>query len=118
MKIMLPIKTFVTSNAGRATSLSVVTLLGVVVVVICFHGMRAHEASGAASISGEANFADVKTSSGRQEAASVDGKSQVSVSRRKCESIGLQTESVRRDNWPERLRVTGRLELNEGRIAN
>ena len=67
MKIMLPIKRFSASNAGRATSLSVVTLLGVAVTsVIYLHSTRAHEASGTAPIS-EADLADVNTSPDRQE---------------------------------------------------
>jgi cobalt-zinc-cadmium efflux system membrane fusion protein len=107
------------SNAGRATTLSIITLAATAGVALLFlHGTPSSEGSGAATIPVQAGADDLEALSERSEAMSVDGRKPVIVTKGKVESIGLKTIPARRGNWPERLRATGRLELDERRVAH
>ncbi len=110
MMTISALRTFMASNAGRATSFSIVTLAGIAgVVLLYFHVTRPSEASGPAVI---------PSSSDRSDAVPADSRQPVAITKDKVDSIGLKTIPARRSNWPERLRVTGRLELNESRVAH
>jgi cobalt-zinc-cadmium efflux system membrane fusion protein len=117
MNIVASFKAFMTSTAGRATSLSVVALVGVAAAgFLLFHDVSSLEGSGAI---GFASHEDAKTTQIlRTESLAAGTSEPVVVGKGKADAFGLETVPVRRSSWPERLRVTGRLELNASRVAH
>ncbi|NLS91620.1 MAG: efflux RND transporter periplasmic adaptor subunit [Planctomycetaceae bacterium] len=119
MKILSSTKHFLASSAGRATSLSIAMLVGVVAVVILFFpGVRSSEGSGDSGkpILNEAGAP--QTTSERMAARSLGTGQPPVVGMGGSEAFGLETAPVKRDRWPETVRVTGRLELNASRVAH
>jgi membrane fusion protein, heavy metal efflux system len=119
MKTLFAVKTFVASNAGRATSFSLVTLAGVVgVTLLLLYGTRSTEGSATTLVSADASVEELGTASGSPSLVSTEGSQSVAIARDKLASLAVETVPARRSNWPERLRVTGRLELNASRVAH
>jgi cobalt-zinc-cadmium efflux system membrane fusion protein len=118
MKAILAIRSFLTSNAGRATSLSIVTLIGLAgVTFLLLYGTRSSE--GAATSRPPADGSVDGTRVVSDESTSTPAVHQiVTVDRHKLQSIGLESVIAERGPWPERLQVTGRLELNASRVAH
>ncbi len=119
------LRTFMGSNAGHATSLSVVTLTGIAgVALLYFQATCSSEASGVALIPSSSGRPDaiftnaITTNVITGDTKPVNDVPIVSISKDKIESIGLKTIAALRSSWPERLRVTGRLEINESREAH
>ncbi len=119
MKTLPVLKTFMTSNAGRATVLSVATLATVAgAALLYFYIVRSPEASAAAVPLGQGSVEDLQASLERPDVTVSYDVQPISIPKDKARSIGLKTLPARQDNWPQRLRVTGRLELNAGRVAH
>lgn len=106
MRITSAFRRFIASSAGRATSLSVMILAGTAgAALLCFPSA---ESSEAAATPAEAAVKEFRA------AGSAD---HVSIPENKARSLGIETARARREPWAKRLRVTGRLELNAGRVA-
>jgi len=119
MNTISALRKFMTSGVGRATWLSIVTLAGIAGTALLYcHVTRAPEASGAAVIPAYAGSKDRPADGGHSDLLSAVGTQLVTISKDRAQSMGLKTAPARRGNWPERLRVTGRLELNESRVAH
>ncbi|MBN2292988.1 MAG: efflux RND transporter periplasmic adaptor subunit [Pirellulales bacterium] len=107
------------STAGRATVLSIVTLATVAsAALLYFYTAYSPKASAAAMTPGQCEAKDLQQLTEQSYSPETGATLLISISREKAKTIGLKTAPVRRDNWPDRLRVTGRLELNEGRLAH
>jgi RND family efflux transporter MFP subunit len=116
MKTIMQIRRFLVSSAGWATSVSVVALGAAAIGAMVFvSGTQSLEASGGGATGVQTDVTGLVTTSGQAASASPQ---RLRVPQDKLDSIGIQTEPARRDVWPERLRLTGRLELNESRIAH
>ncbi len=119
MKIVSAIKAFMASNAGRATSFSIVTLIGTAAVALLFfHGVSSSEGSGSAGVTSHGNAEALQLLSDPSPALSASTSQPVIVGKDKTHAFGLETMAARRNSWPERLRATGRLELNESSVAH
>ncbi len=119
MKALFAVKTFVASNAGRATSFSLVTLAGVVgVTLLLLYGTRSTEGSATTLVPADASVEELRTASGSPSLVSAEGSQSIVIARDKLASLAVETVPAVRSNWPERLRVTGRLELNASRVAH
>jgi len=117
MKMNIAISRLLTSSAGRATSFSAVALLAAAIGAAVFlQGKHPLEASPDTSAAAHREASALPASSaGREEAGD---PRLLHVPADKLDSIGIRTEAVRRGLWPASLRLTGRLELNESRIAH
>jgi len=118
MKIFLAIRTFLASNAGRATSFSLVTVFGIVgVTLFFFYGPRLSEGAAASlpSANGSVDGLPVISDKATTELA---GNQTIAVDHNKLRSIGVETVVAQKSDWPERLRLTGRLELNTSSVAH
>lgn len=119
MKTLFAIKTFLASNAGRATSFSLVTLAGVVgVTLLLLYGTRSSEGSATTLAPADGSVEGLSTVSDNLNLVSAEGSPSVAIVPRKLASLSIETVAAERSDWPERLRVTGRLELNASRVAH
>jgi len=109
---------FLSSSAGRATAVSMIALGAVAGGAFFFHDARGSKGPGAAM----ASPTDVESGlSGLDDTAGVafpSAEKSVTMEKRKAQSIGVKTAPAKRGDWPERLRVTGRLELDAGKVAH
>ena len=118
MKLTTSFKTFMASNAGKATSFSLVTLIGIGAgSLLLFHCTRSLEGSGASMPETSAGAAAAIIPSGRLDSLPA-GTGKSSIGKDKTQAYGLETFAACRSSWPERLQVTGRLELNASRVAH
>jgi len=119
MKTVFSPITSTASRAGRAKSLSIVTLVGIAgAALLYFHAARSPEASETAATPAQAGVNNLPAPSERPDTMSSNGTQPIAITKDKVKSIGLETAPARRGDWPERLRVTGRLELNESKVAH
>jgi len=117
MNIVASLKAFLASSAGRATSFSVVTVAGIAAVaLLLFHDVSMSEGSGSTEIVSpdESNTPQPLRTASRDTSANQP----VVVGQGKAAAIGLETVPAQRSSWPDRLRVTGRLEFNASRVAH
>ncbi len=109
MNSFLALREFLTSTAGRATSLSIIIMAVVAgAALLYFPITHSHEASEAATVHPRDAAGDLPG----------NGSQAVVMSEDKARTIGLEIVPVQRSDWPEHLRVTGRLELNQSRVAH
>ena len=119
MKTLFEIKTLVASNTSRATSFSLVTLAGVVgVTLLVLYNTRFSEGSATTLAPADGSVEGVSTVSDNLNLVSAEGSQSVAVLPHKLASLSIETVAAERSDWPERLRVTGRLELNASRVAH
>lgn len=119
MRVYAVIRRFVVSTAGRATALSVATLaVAAAVALWMLSDADPSRGAGFAASETESKVRDQHASGSPDESTGTIGAQSVTLTRGKLESIGVVAEPVERGHWPEHLRVTGRLELNEGRVAH
>ncbi len=117
MKTVCAIRTFLKSTAGRAAAILMVTLAtGAAALLFC--EARSSQGSKTAMFAVPAPGDERQAPSERPSAACAIAGQPIAIAQEKIESIGLKTVPARRGHWPERLRVTGRLELNESRVAH
>jgi cobalt-zinc-cadmium efflux system membrane fusion protein len=104
-------------SLGRVGSAAFVMILAAAAIVLwAVYGRSSPTASETA---GPSHLAAAPTTAPPSSlAAPATGETVVSVPKEKLEAFNLQTEAVRRGVWAESVRVTGRLELNESRVAH
>ncbi len=119
MKILSSTNRFLASSAGRATSFSIATLVGTAVVALLFlPGVRSLEGSGDVRPPVDRDPGARRADADRTTSLSSGTSQPVVFGRGRSEAFGLETAPVKRDRWPETVRVTGRLELNASRVAH
>lgn len=116
MNTLRALRNFLTSSKGRATSLSLVILIGI--------------AGGASfyfftpSSTGASRSDTQRSAHNEQEltlpcnSVSTHDISFVTMPKDKLHNIGVEAAPTQRSDWPQTLRATGRLELNESRVAH
>ncbi len=118
MKTIPAIRTFLASNAGRATSFSIVTLVGIAsVAFLILYGTQLSEGAATSLPSTDGRVDGIQVVSDERNLGPA-GDQIVTVDHKKLQTIGLETVVAQKGDWPERLRVTGRLELNASRVAH
>jgi multidrug efflux pump subunit AcrA (membrane-fusion protein) len=109
MKLLGPIRAFLTSTAGRATSISIVALgLAGAATLWLVDATPTREALAATDTAGPDVAAELAATH----------RDAIPIASDKLDSIGVRTVAARREAWPVRLRVTGRLELNHSEVAH
>lgn len=117
MQIVSSIKAFMASNTGRATSFSIVTLVGIGAgALLLFRGTSLSEGSGVA-VPADRSLTETLVVRSRLADRLPAGTGEQALGRGKTQTYGLETIAAYRSNWPESLHVTGRLELNASRVA-
>jgi cobalt-zinc-cadmium efflux system membrane fusion protein len=108
---------FIRSSKGQATSIAVAASIGVAILgYSLYHGK--HAPAAAESDTGAHHAPGTGTSGVDATGPEESSSSVIQLSNDKLQSLGLVTEPVQARRWAQRLRVTGRLELNRSRIAH
>jgi len=116
MTIRTATGTFLASSAGRATTITITTLACLAGGIFLY--LRDPARSEGADTKSSATGAGAGEESATPGGPAADQGQPIAVTRDKAASIGIRTAPASRGNWPERLQVTGRLELNESRVAH
>ena len=118
MKAILAFRYFLTSNAGKATSASIVAFVVTVAVTVLFvYGTRFSEGAATSLRSADNGVHAHQHASVAPSTRSATDQI-VTVDDSKLRSVGLASALVERGRWPERLQLTGRVELNASRVAH
>jgi cobalt-zinc-cadmium efflux system membrane fusion protein len=119
MTMVTTVRVFLASNIRRATAVSAIILLGTAAATLLFvAGVRSLEGWGEDRHPIQDDAKVAHTAWDEAELVSADLTPPLVVGKGRSHASGWKTLPVQRSSWPQRVRFTGRLELNAGRVAH